>query len=700
MLRNDSGVKVGSPRMSFLTPLFLLGATAIALPILFHLIRRSAKEKLTFSSLMFLTPSPPRVTKRSRLEHILLLIARCLILLLLATAFARPFIRKPVPVTPQDAPARRVVILVDTSASMRRGNLWTAAKSKAEGHLRSISTEDKVAVLAFSSELETLLSWDETTQMSPAERASTAIARLNAVEPGWRGTDLGRAMLRAAELLVESANKDVQQQQAGRGEIIVVSDMQAGARLDGLQGYEWPRTLSVTIDSVKLEERSNASLQVLGETTKKIGGSNATLRVRVQNNPGSKREQLEIAWAREGQVLSKKQTVYVPPGQARLVAAPDLPAGVSATELMLAGDAEPFDNRTFYVSGERKTAAVVHVGKDAESDPQGLLFYLKRGLESSTGGAVRVVNSNDAAAESSSMGIVTTGASEPETELLKTLLEAGKTVLISGRDNSSIDTLHKLTGNVRLQASEAGARSYTLLGEINFNHPLFAPFADAKFSDFTKINFWKYRELDLGGATNSIVPAKFDSGAPAIVQFPAGKGRIYYLASSWAPADSQFALSSKFIPMLLIMLEQGGELYSTTPQYIVGQTMTLPAEMQSLTGPGQIRLAPGQRSFTPVEPGIYSVDGKAAFAVNMDPAESRIGPLGVDQLQALGVPLQSPEKIAITSKAKLREQQLLDTEVESRQKMWRALVLGAVAFVILETILAMRASSRFAPAEV
>ena len=53
--------------MNFLTPLFLVGALAVALPIAFHLIRRTTKERTVFSSLMFLLPTPPRVTKRSRL---------------------------------------------------------------------------------------------------------------------------------------------------------------------------------------------------------------------------------------------------------------------------------------------------------------------------------------------------------------------------------------------------------------------------------------------------------------------------------------------------------------------------------------------------------------------------------------------------------------------------------------------------------
>ncbi len=77
--------------MNFLTPWFLIGGLAIAGPVVFHLIRRAARERVSFSSLMFLRPTAPRVTRRRKLEHFWLLLLRCLALLLLAAGFARPF---------------------------------------------------------------------------------------------------------------------------------------------------------------------------------------------------------------------------------------------------------------------------------------------------------------------------------------------------------------------------------------------------------------------------------------------------------------------------------------------------------------------------------------------------------------------------------------------------------------------------------
>ena len=122
--------------MSFLAPLFALGVLAIAGPILFHLIRRTTREKTPFSTLMFLEPSPPRITKRSRLENIWLLLLRCLVIALLALAFARPFLQRVMPSQPP-GPGQRIVILADTSASMRRETLWADARAKIEARLRA-----------------------------------------------------------------------------------------------------------------------------------------------------------------------------------------------------------------------------------------------------------------------------------------------------------------------------------------------------------------------------------------------------------------------------------------------------------------------------------------------------------------------------------------------------------------------------------
>lgn len=75
--------------MGLLAPLACC-ALAIAGPILFHLIRRQPQGRVLFSSLMFLRSSPPRLTRKSRLDNLLLLLLRVLALVMVALAFSRP----------------------------------------------------------------------------------------------------------------------------------------------------------------------------------------------------------------------------------------------------------------------------------------------------------------------------------------------------------------------------------------------------------------------------------------------------------------------------------------------------------------------------------------------------------------------------------------------------------------------------------
>ena len=158
--------------MSFLAPLFLFGALAVALPVVFHLIRRTSKEKITFSSLMFLQPTPPRVTRRNRLENIFLLVLRCLVLCFLALGFGRPFFQKPMAPESPTGIGRKIVLLVDSSASMRRQNLWPLALANAEAVLTATSPADQVALFTFDQQAHSLVSFEQWSSMNSGERAA------------------------------------------------------------------------------------------------------------------------------------------------------------------------------------------------------------------------------------------------------------------------------------------------------------------------------------------------------------------------------------------------------------------------------------------------------------------------------------------------------------------------------------------------
>ena len=80
-----------------------------------------------------------------------------------------------------------MVILLDTSASMRREGLWSQARALAKRYLRQASPADRLSVVAFDRQPRTVVSFTEWSSWPLDQRAAMAEQRLEAVSPGWGG---------------------------------------------------------------------------------------------------------------------------------------------------------------------------------------------------------------------------------------------------------------------------------------------------------------------------------------------------------------------------------------------------------------------------------------------------------------------------------------------------------------------------------
>src|SRR5437660_12519439 len=77
-------------RMSFLAPFMLWGTLAASVPIALHFFFRSRYRRLPWAAMKFLLQSIEQTSRRLRFQEILLLVARVMLLVLLALALARP----------------------------------------------------------------------------------------------------------------------------------------------------------------------------------------------------------------------------------------------------------------------------------------------------------------------------------------------------------------------------------------------------------------------------------------------------------------------------------------------------------------------------------------------------------------------------------------------------------------------------------
>jgi hypothetical protein len=684
--------------MSFLAPLFLVGGAALALPVIFHLIRRTTREHTVFSSLMFLLPSPPRLSRRHRLQDILLLILRCLALALLALGFARPFLRQPAATDPTAAQPKRIVILVDVSASMRREGLWPAARERVQAVLRQAGPADHVAMFTFARQAEPLLPFDEWNRAAPGDRASLAMARLDARSPGWSATHLGNALVTAAEALAETDPKAP----PGPRQIVLVSDLQTGSRLDTLQAYEWPKGVQLVVEPVKARGATNAGLQLVTDATDTVRAPDAPARVRVSNSADAKREQFKVGWTRPegGEFVGATIDVYVPPGQNRIVLLPWPKDGPAVERIALRGDDDEFDNAVFVIPSAAQRLSLLWLGTDRADDTRSPLFFLRRALAGTPGFTVEVKSQAPSApllpddVRAATAVFVAESLPPAAATALREQALAGKTVVFAPKSSDSAATLAALLGRDGLAMDEMKPASYAMFGEIDFQHPLFAPFADPRYSDFTKIHFWKYRKIDAASIPDARVIAKFDSGDPALVEVPAGQGRLYLWMSGWQPDDSQLAVSSKFVPLLWSLLETSGGVSAAPRQFYVGDRIPLRAGAgaNAVRAPGgaNVTLPAGATEFAQAtQPGVYAVTGgerPQRFAVNLDANESRTAPLGPDELEHLGVPVAVPKTDA--GPAPAERVMLQAVEAENRQKLWRWFIAATLAVLLVETALA------------
>ncbi|WP_417378575.1 BatA domain-containing protein [Gimesia sp.] len=689
--------------MSFLTPLYLAGIIAVGLPILLHLVRHQPKNVLFFSSLRFLEHKPPQTNRRNKVEHWLLLSLRALAVTLLVTAFARPFFKNTDLELITAEPVKQTILLLDTSSSMRRDSLWDQAIQTAE-QIVETSAQNQISIYTFDSSLHPVKPLQNLLQSSQLPLTEQVRERLRTLSPGWHATDLGQALTEMAALLQQQAISDPTGTSLQNCTIELITDFQEGSQINSLVEFSWPESLHVRLHPIQATQTSNAGLQLLA-----LENNQPT--VRILNASDSKQEQFSVAYEWHPGEPEHAQQIYVPRGQSCVLRLPVLETGHPTPLIKLSGDDHPFDNTLHFQLPKKENRTIVHYGIPADHSIQSPDYFVKRAFPSTPERKIEFLtvgpDSPQVLVGTANMDlmILSRELSSHEIQLVDEFLQQGGVALLSLNDQLSANSLKALLSqthdsDAEIQIESAEVNGYALLTNIDFEHKLFQMFQAPEFSDFTNLKFWNYQKLSLPDNLSPQILARFDHKDPAIVSIPRGAGRLIVSTFGWTPRESQFALSTKFVPIMNAILNLKTEFNASRSQLLVGQKVKLPEPVQAvhISTPSQskIQLAAGQQDFSEtVQPGLYQINpenqSEAAhqFAVNLDINESKTAPLPVEQLEALGVKLiQANEPIVDQMKSADLQRQALVRELEQKQKLWRWLILGALALLGLETLLA------------
>jgi hypothetical protein len=697
--------------MNFLFPFFLAGVATVGIPIILHMIRRHTRKRVTFSSLMFLHTTVPRFKNRSRIENLLLLILRCLIVCLLAFGFARPFFPNPAERT-QSLLGSRIVLLMDTSASMRRAGMWTQAINQAQSVLKQVSPADHLCVMSFDQSAHTLIGFEQWSALDPARRASIVNEQIAKLSPGWARTDLGQALVTAAEAIEDDEVND-KHRTVRTHRIVLISDMQQGAALEALYAYEWPQRTEITVKHIQATGTTNATMQQVAskDGTSRIGDDDR-LRIRITNSPDATIDHFSLNWADENSKSEPIAEVYAPAGHSVIARVPFPVDESEAKTLILSGDDHDFDNVLYLAPRLTQEANILYLGDGDPNNPKAMLYYVQRAF-----GPMATLNPNvilppagnltEEDITTAHLVIITDVMNQENIPLLRRYLESGGTAFLAMTSPDVTATIAGLAGLDHLESEEADVETYAMLSQMDFEHPLLAPFSEPRFGDFTQIHFWKHRRIDIGGLTGAKVLARFDNNDPAWFEVNVGDGSLLVLTCGWHPSDSQLALSTKFVPLLYSILEYSGVLMGQQSQYAVGDSITVPILSRTASSEVQIRKPDGtltslntdDKIFTQTDiPGIYALESSAGnrfFAVNLSVKESQIEVMPIEDLEQCGVSLSRSTSLAVDRPEPspgLRHEQLKHrsdlVSLEYQQKVWRWVFVVLLAVSLVEIGLA------------
>lgn len=676
--------------MSFLSPLLLLGLGTIAVPVLVHLIQRERKRVIEFPSLMFVQKIPYQSVRRRRIRHWALLLMRAAAIALIVAAFARPFLpARAAAALAATGGTREVVILLDQSASMGYGDRWQRARDEASKVVDSLGGADKATLVLFGRNAEeNIRATEDKGRLQSAIRA----AKLTAV-----GTRFGPALKLAESILSRSTLQ--------RKEAVLISDFQKTG-WTGTEDVHFSETMSLTPVSVATEAVSN--IAVPSVTFARSSFSNQeriTVTAGVANKSAAAATNVPVSLEIDGQVIETLPANIGANASTSVSFSPFTLSSPSAHGVVKAGnDPLPIDNTFDFVVTPSQSVSVLVVDGGAPNSS----FYLSKALAIGTTPAFNVevvpasrvtplmlerrsaVILNDTGLPSGLAG----GALE---QFVKN--GGGLLVAVGEHTNWPPNETALLPGQLGSVVDRMDGRGATV-GFRDYSHPVFEVFKAPRSGDFSAARVLRYRALQ--ALPDARVLARYDDGGVAVAERRVGAGRVLLLTTTLDDSWNDLELKPVYLPLVHQMARYLAQYEQSSSWSTVGQVVDLATLLKSKADRVIVSPDGERRTVYANEPSILELNEHGAYeirsasmpsarpdriAVNLDPAESDLSPMDASELVASATGRATQAATAVEGPAALSPE-----DAEKRQNLWWYLLLGGVALLVAELVVANRLS--------
>ena len=510
--------------VSFLYPLFLVGAAAVAIPILLHLFRRKTDVVVDFPAVRLLHKAPVERQRRRRLRELILLALRITALALLALAFARPYIQA----ASVAVPAPVTVVALDTSLSLSAPGQFEWARERAREAVKSAPPNHTVALVTFADSAQLLV---------PATTDRTGVlAGIDQAQPSAGGTRFRTALARSAEALT------------GRtGQIVVVTDLQQAGWEAGDEGAV-PDGIEVRIEEVAAPAGNVAVTAVRREGNALIVGV---------HNFGVRQVRAPVTVRVGGNELVRQSVDIGPQAAADVRLATTLPARGGAEVRVEDPVGYQHDNARYLVLDPPSALTVFIVTAEPPTSSNAGL-YVERALAVADEGrtfAPRVIDGRAFSALSDSEfgqpgALILLGTSTLDRAgrgRIAGFLRAGGRVLLTLGPDLDVAMLADTVGTPVMSAGEVTeprARTVALVA-TDTRHPIFRPFINPTGA-LGDVYVERYRRLN--EETGRTVLARFSGAGDALVEQQVERGRLLTFASDLDNQWNRFPLSPSFVP--------------------------------------------------------------------------------------------------------------------------------------------------------
>ena len=669
--------------MVFLSPIFLLGLLAAAIPVAIHLIRREKPPKLMFSTIRFLKKTSKKLVLFQHLQQILLMALRAGVIALLVVAFARPLINQSV-ARLLDSDPQSAVILLDISMSMNYDDVFDNAREQVNELLDDMTAGDEVALVAFSDSAEMVR--ELTTDIDSIRSV------VNGLDSAGYGTTRYLPNLRLADQLLESSRFENRQ-------VYLVSDFQDVAMQNLDEGWKLSPGVAFTGIDVGVEESINLTLTDVRSPEQLLEDeSEQQILARVRSTGTVLMEQGNVTLYLNDEIVERQAIDLRDRSEQVFTFTANFDAeGTYLGEVRLSGDNFSADNSYYFTVDVLPRIRVLLVNGEASDnwfDDEGHWFGLAvSGTEHSPFDLTTIEPAELTAAalrQSDVTVLLNVGDfSSGQANAIRDYVAAGGSLLIAPGDRIDPEVFNRQFAEITpatLQAQGVGGDDYLVIAEFDRRHPILRPLT----SDWTA-RFQGHWSLT--AEEDAQVLMRFDNTEPALVESSFGEGRVILFASAMDLEWNNLPLQGLFLPFVhetlrhLVQNDIGQRIYQVGDDFSLAPAGTAVSNVVDANG-ANIAVTNDNNVVTAAIPGILraNIDGvETRYAINILPEESNFARTAVANLFDRII---NPDTDPVQSR-EVQTQQLIE-ELERPQRIWWWILALVMAMVVLEVVIANR----------